>query len=115
MFAKLEQDLPKKWLYFGVLLALSCMMAMPSYASFFLGFLAVFISSLLAQIVLSLPYPGLGIQRYWRQLISAQACKLLVFGIIIYSTISYKFIDGNLFLGVIVAQLTVFWNYRKYG
>ena len=88
---------------------------MPEKGLFFIGFASILFSSLVAQLVLLMPLPIRGLQRYWVQLISAQACKWSVFSIIMYGTISYKFIDETLFFGVIVAQLVVFWNYSKYG
>lgn len=114
MFAKLETKLPYHWLYIGALLSFlgACLSSM---TPFFMGVFAVFLSSLVAQLFLAFPYRVFGVQRYWMQLISAQACKWLVFGIIMYGTISYKYIDASLFLGIIAAQLIVFWNYRKYG
>ncbi|MDG2348027.1 MAG: hypothetical protein P8L77_00995 [Gammaproteobacteria bacterium] len=114
MFAKLETKLPCRWLCIGILLS-SLGVCLFSTTSFFIGVFAVFLSSLVAQLFLTTPFRVFGIQRYWLQLISAQACKWLVFGIIIYWTISYKYIDASLFMGIIAAQLIVFWNYRKYG
>ena len=114
MFAKLETKLPYQWLCIGASLSFlgACLFSM---TSFFDGFFAVFLSSLVAQLFLTIPFRVFGVQRYWLQLISAQACKWLVFGIIIYWTISYKYIDASLLIGIIAAQLIVFWNYRKYG
>lgn len=114
MFAKLETRLPYQWLFIGVAIAAFGVCFMQC-KPFFIGMFAVFFSSLAAQLILALPYRVYGVQKYWLQLISAQACKWFVFGIIMYGTISYKYIDAGLFTGIIAAQLIVFWNYRKYG
>lgn len=115
MFAKIKSCLPISWLFQGLIISCLGVLLIPGKTLFFIGFGSILLSSLIAQLVLSMPFPMQGLQRYWVQLISAQACKWSVFSIIMYWTISYKFIDETLFFGVIVAQLVVFWNYRKYG
>ena len=115
MFAKIEPHLPSSWIYHWLVFVMVGCLMFPAKVSFFLGFGAILLSSLGAQLLLRFPFPVVGVQRHWLQLISAQACKWFVFSIIMYITVSYKLIDEMLFFGVIVSQLIVFWNYRKYG
>ena len=115
MFAKLDLKLPYQWLYTYLVMIVIGALLVPAQINFFIGAAIVFLSSLSAQFVLSFPMPSLGLQRYWTQLICAQACKWFVFSIMMYTTISHNLVSVHLFFGVIAAQIIVFWNYRKYG
>ena len=116
MFAKINVSLPFRWLYVAIALALSAsILQLPPGQTFYCGCITVFITSLASQYVLEIPFGTKGINRYWLQLICSQACKWLVFSLIMYLTIIYNLVNSFFLLGIIAGQVVIFWNYIKYG